>query len=181
MTSARANRRGMFAVAGAMATFSVNDMLMKLTAPRYPLGEVIAVRGLIASLMVAAILIATGSLATVRLAGNRLLVFRTLLDGAAMVLFTGALIHMPLAELSATESTHEALIAAGVVGALLPIASAADFSPSSGTGNAYREMLDTTRTSSSPSSRSALPRRSASAATMAGSTGESALPCMMAQ
>lgn len=95
-----------------MATFSVNDMLMKLTAQRYPLGEVIAVRGLIASLMVAAILIATGSLATVRLAGNRLLVFRTLLDGAAMVLFTGALIHMPLAELSAINLVSPLMITA---------------------------------------------------------------------
>ncbi|MBV8838000.1 MAG: DMT family transporter [Alphaproteobacteria bacterium] len=112
MTSARANRRGMFALAGAMATFSVNDMLMKLTAQRYPLGEVIAVRGLIASLMVAAILIATGNLATVRLAGNRLLVFRTLLDGAAMVLFTSALIHMPLAELSAINLVSPLMITA---------------------------------------------------------------------
>ena len=102
----------MFALAGAMATFSVNDMLMKLTAQRYPLGEVIAVRGLIASLMVAAILIATGNLATVRLAGNRLLVFRTLLDGAAMVLFTSALIHMPLAELSAINLVSPLMITA---------------------------------------------------------------------
>ena len=30
---------------GAMAAFAVNDMLMKLTAQRYPLGEVITVRG----------------------------------------------------------------------------------------------------------------------------------------
>ena len=46
MPTARANRRGMFALAGAMAAFAVNDMLIKLTAQRYPLGEVITVRGL---------------------------------------------------------------------------------------------------------------------------------------
>ena len=46
MTSARANRRGMFALMGAMATFATNDMLVKLTAQRYPLGEVITVRGI---------------------------------------------------------------------------------------------------------------------------------------
>ena len=45
MTSARANRRGMFALMGAMAAFAVNDMMLKLTAQRYPLGEVITVRG----------------------------------------------------------------------------------------------------------------------------------------
>ena len=49
MTSVPANRRGMFALMGAMAAFAVNDMLLKLTAQRYPLGEVITVRGLIAS------------------------------------------------------------------------------------------------------------------------------------
>jgi len=112
VTSTRANRRGMFALAGAMATFSVNDMLMKLTAQRYPLGEVIAVRGVIASLMVAAILIATREVATIRLAGNRLLVFRTLLDGVAMVLFTSALVHMPLAELSAINLVSPLIITA---------------------------------------------------------------------
>ena len=42
----------MFALAGAMATFSINDMLMKLTAQRYPLGEVITVRGVMATLLV---------------------------------------------------------------------------------------------------------------------------------
>jgi drug/metabolite transporter (DMT)-like permease len=91
----------MFAIAGAMASFAVNDTLMKLIAQRYPLGEVITVRGVIASLMVGAIMVGAGQLGAVRFAGNRLLLFRTALDGAAMVLFTSALIHMPLAELSA--------------------------------------------------------------------------------
>ena len=36
-----------------MAALLVNDMLVKLTAQRYPLGEVITVRGVIATLMVA--------------------------------------------------------------------------------------------------------------------------------
>jgi drug/metabolite transporter (DMT)-like permease len=112
VTSARANRRGMFALAGAMASFSVNDMLMKLIAQRYPLGEVITVRGVIASLMVAVILLASGDLRAVRHAGNRLLLFRTLLDGAAMVMFTTALIHMPLAELSAINLVSPLIITA---------------------------------------------------------------------
>jgi drug/metabolite transporter (DMT)-like permease len=102
----------MFALAGAMASFAVNDTLMKLTAQRYPLGEVITVRGVIASLMVAVILLASGDLRAVRHAGNRLLLFRTLLDGVAMVLFTTALIHMPLAELSAINLVSPLIITA---------------------------------------------------------------------
>jgi drug/metabolite transporter (DMT)-like permease len=112
VTPARANRRGMLAIAGAMATFSINDTLMKLTAQRYPLGEVIAVRGLIASLMVGVILVGSGHLSTIRFAGNRLLVLRTLLDGAAMVLFTSALVRMPLAELSAINLLSPLIITA---------------------------------------------------------------------
>lgn len=112
MTSARANRRGMFALAGAMASFAVNDTLMKLTAQRYPLGEVITVRGVIASLMVGTILIASGHVYTLRLAGNRLLILRTLLDGIAMVLFTSALVRMPLAELSAINLVSPLMITA---------------------------------------------------------------------
>jgi drug/metabolite transporter (DMT)-like permease len=102
----------MFALAGAMASFAVNDMLMKLTAQRYPLGEVITVRGLIASLMVGVILLASGELRAVRFAGNPLLLFRTLLDGVAMVLFTTALVHMPLAELSAINLVSPLIITA---------------------------------------------------------------------
>jgi drug/metabolite transporter (DMT)-like permease len=95
-----------------MAAFAVNDMLMKIIAQRYPLGEVITVRGVIASLMVAVILVVSGDLPAVRFAGNRLLIFRTLLDGAAMVMFTSALIHMPLAELSAINLVSPLIITA---------------------------------------------------------------------
>src|SRR5262249_35933778 len=59
-----------------------------------------------------AILIGSGNVSAVRLAGNRLLVFRTLLDGAAMVLFTSALIRMPLAELSAINLVSPLIITA---------------------------------------------------------------------
>ncbi|MEA2948556.1 MAG: hypothetical protein QOI40_3886 [Alphaproteobacteria bacterium] len=112
MSTARANRRGMFALAGAMATFSINDMLMKLTAQRYPLGEVIAVRGVLATLLVGGCLIAMGHLTHLRTAVQPLVLTRTAFDGAAMVLFTSALIHMPLAELSAINLVSPLMITA---------------------------------------------------------------------
>lgn len=112
MSSARANRRGMAALAGAMAMFSVNDMLMKLTAQRNPLGEVITVRGVMATLLVGAVMIAMGQLTSLRMVTNRLVLGRTALDGAAMILFTSALIHMPLAELSAINLVSPLIITA---------------------------------------------------------------------
>jgi drug/metabolite transporter (DMT)-like permease len=103
----------MFALAGAMASFAVNDMLLKLAAQRYPLGEVIAVRGLIATVLVGGLLIAFGHLFALRHAlSSRRVVGRTALDGAAMILFTTALIHMPLAELSAINLVSPLIITA---------------------------------------------------------------------
>lgn len=102
----------MFALAGAMATFSVNDMLLKLTAQRYPLGEVIAVRGLIAMALVGTTLIVFGHLTALRTAVKPLVLGRTALDGAAMILFTSALVHMPLAELSAINLVSPLIITA---------------------------------------------------------------------
>lgn len=112
MTSARANRRGMFALMGAMATFAINDMLVKLTAQRYPLGEVITVRGIIATLMVGTFLIGMGHVASLRFGVQRIILVRTAFDGAAMVLFTTALINMPLAELSAVNLVSPLIITA---------------------------------------------------------------------
>ena len=112
VSSTRANRRGMFAIVGAMATFAINDMVVKLTAQRYPLGEVITVRGLIATALVGTFVLSMGHLGALRFAFNRMILIRTAFDGVAMVLFTTALIHMPLAELSAINLVSPLIITA---------------------------------------------------------------------
>jgi drug/metabolite transporter (DMT)-like permease len=114
VSSARANRRGMLALMGAMAAFAVNDMVMKLTAQRYPLGEVIMVRGTLATLLVGSIMLALRQMSGLRYV-NRLVLTRTMFDGLAMVLFTTALIHMPLAELSAINLVSPLIITAAAV------------------------------------------------------------------
>ena len=114
MSSARANRRGMFALMGAMAAFAVNDMVMKLTAQRYPLGEVITVRGALATLLVGSFMVGLGHVSALRFV-NPLVLSRTMFDGLAMVLFTTALIHMPLAELSAINLVSPLIITAAAV------------------------------------------------------------------
>jgi drug/metabolite transporter (DMT)-like permease len=114
VTSARANRRGMFALMGAMAAFAINDMVLKLIAQRYPLGEVITVRGTIATILVGSFMIALGHMYALRFV-NPLVLSRTMFDGLAMVLFTTALIHMPLAELSAINLVSPLIITAAAV------------------------------------------------------------------
>jgi drug/metabolite transporter (DMT)-like permease len=105
----------MFALMGAMAVFAVNDMILKLTAQHYPLGEVITVRGLIASCFVGAFLIGFGHAPGLRYATHPIILTRTMLDGFAMVLFTTALIHMGLAELSAINLVSPLIITAMAV------------------------------------------------------------------
>jgi drug/metabolite transporter (DMT)-like permease len=102
----------MFAIMGAMAVFSINDMLMKMTGQRNPLGEVITVRGVIATLLVGAVMIAMGQTSALRMVTNGRILLRTTLDGLAMILFTTALIHMPLADLSAINLVSPLLITA---------------------------------------------------------------------
>jgi drug/metabolite transporter (DMT)-like permease len=105
----------MFALAGAMAVFAVNDMILKLTAQHYPLGEVITVRGLLATTFVGAFLVGFGHVFALRAAFSPIVLGRTALDGLAMVLFTTALIHMPLAELSAINLVSPLIITAMAV------------------------------------------------------------------
>jgi len=104
----------MLALMGAMAAFAVNDMVMKLTAQRYALGEVITVRGAIATVLVGSIMLAMGKITTLRHV-SPLVLGRTMFDGLAMVLFTTALIHMPLAELSAINLVSPLIITAAAV------------------------------------------------------------------
>jgi drug/metabolite transporter (DMT)-like permease len=97
---------------GAMAVFSINDMLMKLTAQRYPLGEVIMVRGVLATLLVGSVLVGMGQISTLRMAMNRHVLARTVFDGLSLIFFTSALIHMPLADLSAMNLVSPLIITA---------------------------------------------------------------------
>ena len=105
----------MFAIMGAMAFFAVNDMLIKLTAQRNPLGEVLTVRGLMATVLIGAFVIGLGHFSALRLVVDRKILGRTALDGAAMVLFTLALVHMPLAEVSAINLVSPLIITAFAV------------------------------------------------------------------
>ena len=89
MSSARANRRGMFALAGAMAAFSINDMLIKLTAQRNPLGEVITVRGLIATVMVGSFVVAMGQVGALRFAFSRMVLENGSPEAATDEILTG--------------------------------------------------------------------------------------------
>jgi drug/metabolite transporter (DMT)-like permease len=96
-----ANRRGILAIVGAMAVFSVSDVLTKMVALTHPLGEVFAVRGLFTILLVGAAMIALGHARYLRAAVSGRVLARSALDATSSALYVAALVHMRLADVSA--------------------------------------------------------------------------------
>ena len=96
------NLRGAIYMNIAMAAFTLNDTGMKAVTETLPLFEAIAMRGLSTSLLLLALGLARGGL-VFRLPRRdaRLLGIRTVAEIVATVAFLGALVHMPLANLSA--------------------------------------------------------------------------------
>ncbi len=85
-----------------MAAFTINDTFMKSVTLTLPLYQTIGLRGLIAVLGLTLLALATGAF---RFRLNRsdalLILIRSLADVAATITFLTALLHMPLANLSA--------------------------------------------------------------------------------
>ena len=100
MSPSSANRRGIIAIVAATACFAGNDAIVKVVAREAPLGEVLFVRGLMTCLLVGALLTGFGLFWELRHARHRLVLVRSGMEALAALLFTTALLHMPLASLS---------------------------------------------------------------------------------
>lgn len=86
----------------AMAAFTLNDTGMKAVTQTLPLFEAITLRGVSTSILLFILGLATGGLRfRLQRRDTGLLAIRTLAEIAATVAFLGALVHMPLANLSA--------------------------------------------------------------------------------
>jgi drug/metabolite transporter (DMT)-like permease len=95
------NQRGIAAICGCMASYTVNDVLVKQILQTYPIGEVIFVRGLMCSLLIGAVALAFGHATQLRAPMSRALAGRSLCDGLSTVAFIAALAHMKLANVAA--------------------------------------------------------------------------------
>jgi drug/metabolite transporter (DMT)-like permease len=101
VASIGANRRGIVAIIGCMAAYTVNDAMVKGIAQTYPVGEVIFVRGAMSTILIGAVLVALGHARELRLAPSKPMVVRSLCDGLSTTCFVAALVHMKLADLAA--------------------------------------------------------------------------------
>jgi drug/metabolite transporter (DMT)-like permease len=95
------NQRGIAAICGCMASYTVNDVLVKQLLQSYPVGEVIFVRGVMCSLLIGAVALAFGNAKALRAPMSRMLASRSLCDGLSTAGFIAGLAHMHLANIAA--------------------------------------------------------------------------------
>jgi drug/metabolite transporter (DMT)-like permease len=96
------NLRGALFMAAAMAAFTINDMMMKLVTQDLPLFQAITLRGAltVVALGIMVLTMAKGQFRLPRKDG-RIVSLRAVAEVAATFTFIAALMHMPLANLSA--------------------------------------------------------------------------------
>ncbi len=85
----------------AMACFILNDTCIKTIGSTLPLGEIIALRGMLSVLVIAAICTYQGVLGSVTQVFTPKVMARSVLDVAGTFMFLTALRHMPIANLTA--------------------------------------------------------------------------------
>jgi drug/metabolite transporter (DMT)-like permease len=93
-------RAGLYMVI-AMACFILNDACVKAIGTSLPLGEIISIRGVLSVLFIAMICVHQGVLGSVPLLFTPNVLARSLLDVAGTFMFLTALMHMPIANLTA--------------------------------------------------------------------------------
>jgi drug/metabolite transporter (DMT)-like permease len=101
VSSLSANQRGIFALIGGMIAYTINDAMVKAIAYKYPIGEVIFVRGMMTTILIGAVMVALGHVRALRHATNRPVLIRSVFDGLSTACFITALVHMKLADLAA--------------------------------------------------------------------------------
>ena len=95
------NRRGILAMSLAMAFFIANDALVKQVSATLPGFQLILIRGLMATGLIAIMAQAMGHLKNWRLMLNRMLWVRGVIDAVASMTFLTALFHLPLGNATA--------------------------------------------------------------------------------
>ena len=112
MPTFTANQRGILAIVACMASYTINDVLVKDILSRYPVGETIFLRGVMCSLLIGAFALAFGHGAQFRAITSRRLMARSAFDGLSTAGFIAALAHMQLANLSAVLQVAPLIITA---------------------------------------------------------------------
>jgi drug/metabolite transporter (DMT)-like permease len=101
VSSVAANRRGILAMLAAMTLFTANDTLLKLASDALAPGQIMAVRGLFASLFALGLVTAFGEWRRLPAIASPLVLLRAGFEAATAFLYITALAHLPLANITA--------------------------------------------------------------------------------
>ena len=96
----------------AMASFTVGDTMTKLMAGEVPVGQIILIRGIVATAIIVAICIRQGVIVHAPLMFKKTILTRSLSDMAGTLFFITALMHMPIANLTAVMQAVPLLVIA---------------------------------------------------------------------
>lgn len=98
---AGSNARGIAAMLLAMACFSLGDTAIKLAGRSLPVGEMMLMRGVLASIVIFSIARAMGALVQWRSVFTPLVGLRTICDAGATICFFSGLVTLPFADAAA--------------------------------------------------------------------------------
>lgn len=107
-----ANRRGIRFMVAAMACFIANDTLVKIASESLPAGQLIFVRGLMASLLVLMVARATAAPIAAAQIGHRWVLVRAAIDATATFTYLVSLFHLPIANATAINMASPLFIVA---------------------------------------------------------------------
>lgn len=99
--TAAATRRGILAIIASQACFVFGDAAVKLAAAHLPTGEIIVVRGFFATLVIGAMITASGAAAKARLVFHPLVLLRAGVEAFIITAFISALTLLQLADIVA--------------------------------------------------------------------------------
>jgi drug/metabolite transporter (DMT)-like permease len=95
------NLRGSLFMAIAMASFTMNDAITKAVSSKINFGEIMLVRGVFAIVLIAALTISRGAIRPVRTLMVKPVALRVMGEVGGTVAFLAAIVHLPLANISA--------------------------------------------------------------------------------
>lgn len=102
MISAQDNLRGAVLMMVSMAAFTFNDAFMKMISAKLPLFQILMLRGILTTCLIALVMLAMGRLRFAVPREDRWLVFtRVVAEAASAYFFLTALFNMPIANVSA--------------------------------------------------------------------------------
>ena len=111
-TQHAANKRGVIAMIVSQAAFVASDCLVKLAAAQMPTGEIMFLRGIIASLCLLALIAALGQTRAITRIFAPPLVARALVEIALIITFLSALPLLPLGVITAITQTAPLILTA---------------------------------------------------------------------